>query len=82
VSLYVERERLPPEVDGHRLHAGYQWAVDAHPHLDALPPEKLVASFGDWRARTRPDQLPAIRARRASNLAYGARCLSERPCGS
>jgi hypothetical protein len=41
--LYVERKRLPPEVDEHLLHAGYQFFVDAD--LDALTPEALIESF-------------------------------------
>jgi hypothetical protein len=46
--LYVERKRLPPEVDAHLLHAGYRFTVDAN--LDALTLDELVASFHNWRA--------------------------------
>jgi hypothetical protein len=45
--LWVERKRLPPEVDEHLLH-GYRFFVDAD--LDALTPDELVASFRNGRA--------------------------------
>jgi hypothetical protein len=48
VPLYVERKRLPPEVDAHLLDAGYRFAVDAD--LDALTPEELIESLHNWRA--------------------------------
>jgi hypothetical protein len=48
VVVYVDRRTLPPEVDAHLLHAGYQFAVDAD--LEALTPEELTESFHNWRA--------------------------------
>src|SRR5262249_811892 len=50
--LYVERKRLPPEVDEHLLHAGYRFAVAAD--LDSLPAEELIGSFRNWTAERVP----------------------------
>jgi hypothetical protein len=48
VALYVERKRLPSEVDAHLRDAGYRFVVEAD--LDAHTPEALVESFRNWRA--------------------------------
>jgi hypothetical protein len=52
VVLYIERKRLPPEIDAHLLEPGYRFAVDAD--LDALTPEALIASFRNWYAGAFP----------------------------
>jgi hypothetical protein len=68
--LYVERKRLPREVDIHLLEAGYRFAVEAD--LDALTPADLVASFRNWTAE------PAKRQRgKALSLASTAVGLGE-----